>query len=70
LRHLRIVGFKLVPWDVLGIWSDGAMRRDINPPATQTIQATIGSIDVGVDWQVTERTLLYCTSIPGPRSGT
>ncbi len=59
-----VAAFKLVPWDVLGIWIDGAIRRDINPPAFQTINPTIGSINLGFDWQVTERTLLWLNFDP------
>ena len=54
-----VAAFKLVPWDVLGLWIAGAVRRDINPPAFQTINPTVGSINVGFDWQVRERTLLW-----------
>lgn len=64
LEWRAVAAFKLVPWDVLGIWIDGAIRRDINPPATQTINPTIGSINLGFDWQVTERTLLWLNFDP------
>jgi hypothetical protein len=59
-----VASFKLVPWDVLGIRIDASLRRDINPPATQTVNPTIGSINVGFDWQVTERTLLWLNFDP------
>jgi hypothetical protein len=59
-----VAAFKLVPWDVLGIGLSASLQRDINPPATQTINPTIGSINVGFDWQVTERTLLWLNFDP------
>ena len=58
------VAFKLVPWRAFGFWLEATLSRDINPPATQTSQFTNGVMNVGLDWQVTERMLLGAHAVP------